>query len=385
MAMDLEEKKFLDRSTIRTMKKDLAALREADSLKEREKITQIKTSQKPTLPTPVFKQAPEASPIKPAAQPPKSIFDSPVSKPQPAPKNTIAPSFMESVSSLQTDKMPEETPLEKVLQHTTNQEDAAMAGIKQYATEDEKQQIFLLESQRTSLQRQLKTGDKPQESSLILEKNQILIEQKNWQKKLNPIIEEEAKNEAEQKLLEQKEALSNVSGERQNLEKQRWALEDKRKGMEKKRWVIEEKLSELQSQIQNLDQGYLQSNNKEGDIKNQIISIDDSLRLIYADIKEREEAKRKETSAHSVKSEATIIQQQKELQQQRQHERITQIKEKTYIKETPLAARPAFNKSPSAAIEKLVTATKTEEAHRRKFMEDVEKWAAEKNNNDTNK
>ena len=42
-AEETQAKEFLKRAEIRTMRKDLLALREADSLKEREKIATIKT------------------------------------------------------------------------------------------------------------------------------------------------------------------------------------------------------------------------------------------------------------------------------------------------------------------------------------------------------
>ena len=42
-AEELQAKEFLKRAEIRTMKKDLMALRESDALKERDKIAKIKT------------------------------------------------------------------------------------------------------------------------------------------------------------------------------------------------------------------------------------------------------------------------------------------------------------------------------------------------------
>ena len=42
-AEELQAKEFLKRAEIRTMKKDLLALREVDALKERDKIAKLKT------------------------------------------------------------------------------------------------------------------------------------------------------------------------------------------------------------------------------------------------------------------------------------------------------------------------------------------------------
>ena len=116
-------KEFLDRTEIRTMKKDLQKLREGVALKERERIIKIKT--------------PEEEKTEKEKQ--ERI------KQQEIEKQLLEKQSQERI---------------KVLQKRAGEEKEAMAQIKNYATEEEKQQIFYLESEKNDLTNKFKPSKK---------------------------------------------------------------------------------------------------------------------------------------------------------------------------------------------------------------------------------
>ena len=111
-AEETQAKEFLKRAEIKTMRKDLLGLREVDSLKERDKIAHIKTLEEQRL---------------------------------------------EQEQKLQSE---EKIQREEVLQKNESQERVAEKDLKNYATEQERQQIFLLESQRLGFEKQVDEIDK---------------------------------------------------------------------------------------------------------------------------------------------------------------------------------------------------------------------------------
>ena len=115
MATQIEEQQardFLKRAEIKTMRKDLLKLREADSLKERDKIAQIKT---------LDEQRAEQQ---------------------------------KKLEALELEKSKtEKSKREEVLRKNEHQEYEAEKDLKNYATEEERQQIFLFESQRVGFEK----------------------------------------------------------------------------------------------------------------------------------------------------------------------------------------------------------------------------------------
>ena len=105
-AEETQAKEFLKRAEIRTMKKDLLSLREVDALKERDKIAHIKTLEE--------QQA-------------------------------------EQQKKIQEKESLEKSKREDILQKNEGQERIAEKDLKNYASEQERQQIFLLESERLEL------------------------------------------------------------------------------------------------------------------------------------------------------------------------------------------------------------------------------------------
>src|SRR3989344_2785394 len=137
---ELQAKEFLKRAEIITMRKDLQGLREADALKERDKIVKGNTVE--------------------------------------AQKAELEKKREEEEKALEAQQR------ENVLSKNIREERSAEEQIKSYAEESEKQQIFILESQRIGLEKQIDILEQEKESSLALEKNQILIGKRAQEAKL---------------------------------------------------------------------------------------------------------------------------------------------------------------------------------------------------------
>ncbi len=300
------------------MRKDLLALREVDALKERGKIVRIKTLEE---------QRQEQE---------KRLTE-----------KEQARAEMEKAG------------IERVLEKTAGEERIAEKNIKEYATEPERQQIFLLESQRLGLEKQAEEIDKEKDPVLKLAKNRIMLEKKEWESKLNSILEQEKKFEEEQKFITEKEQSSAVSSEKKSLEQRRWELEEEIKKTEKKRWEVEKQLEGMGNKIRETDKSSEALVAERNNLRNQILGIDKSLREIYSSVIARVEEKRRgqaEEQKTTREAAAKIKVGEKEKTQRQQW--------------TPSAGEIPVPISP--VKEKLMKAGEAEEEQRKKFMQDVE-------------
>src|SRR3989338_4463787 len=132
--------------------------------------------------------------------------------------------------------------------------------------------------------------------------------------------------------------------------------------MEKKRWAIESDLAKLENDIKKLDDWFVIFNSRGSEIKNKITEIENSLKEMYFGISERELEKIKKTA-------------EKKRVELEEKERAPENKP------TPLPDKEYFKGIPVAAKEKFASSIKVEEEQRKKFMEDVEQWAAAHSNN----
>lgn len=323
---ELQAKEFLKRAEIRTMRKDLQKLREVDALEERDKIIQGKTTEELEMEK---KKGEE-----------KIIL--------------------------------ERQQREKILSKNTNDERSAEKQIKNYAEESEKQQIFLFESQRLNLEKQIDVFEQEKESSLSLEKNQILINKRGQEIKLNNIITEEQKVEKEEKFITEKEKTSNVPSEKKSLEERRSELETKRQEIEKRRWAVEKEIKKLEDEFEKIDADYQKITKEKNSLKEKVKAIDMSLREIYSKIIRRVEDKKRGLLEEQRVNAATIEQLSSEKKEKIQREQWTKPREVPKEKE--------FLKSvPDKVKERLVESIKTEEEERKKFLENIEKQVAEEN------
>ena len=294
---ELQAKEFLKRAEIITMRKDLQGLREADALKERDKIVKGNT-------------------------------------------------------------------------------------VEAQQAESEKQQIFILESQRLGLEKQIDVLEQEKESSLALEKNQILIGKRAQEAKLGNIIADEQKIEKEEKFISEKEKTSNIPSEKKSLEERRGELEAKRQEMEKKRWAVEKEIKNMENGVEKIDADYLQITKEKNSFREKIKAIDMSLRDIYSKIIKRVEDKKR-----------GLLEQQK-LEAAKREQLSSEKKEKIQREQWTHSTDPGqvprekeFLKSvPDRTREKIFESTQAEEDQRKKFLEDIEKQATEEQNkNKTNR
>ncbi len=267
----LDAKELLQRSNIRTMKKDLKKLREADVVLERERIRG--GEKKTVVPTPADVTA---API--AAQP-QIVLTKPIQVPH------------------------------------ESKEDLAL---KPLANENEKQKIFLFNAQKAELKNQFEALTQ-KKVPLIAEKNSILVEQKNWQTRLVPLIQKAA------------------------------GAPEHADAMEKQRAPIDQALSKLQADVKTIDVRYNGLVQEENEAIEKLSTIDRTLKEIYTHIQEREEEKKKNT----VPPQAPV-----------QKTESVKIEEKPYLKEVLAPVK-----------QKLAESANIENVQRKKFMEDVEAWA----------
>jgi len=334
MATELEElqaKEFLKRAEIRTMKKDLRALREGDALKERDKIAHIKTLEEQRLEQEEKLKAEEQKKIE-----------------------------------------SEKNQREKVLGENATQERLAEKDLKQYATEEEHQQIFLYESQRLAFEKKVEEIDSKKDPALKLEKNKILLEKRDWQTKLNSVLEQEKKFEEEQSFISKKSETSTIASEKKSLEERRWEIEKEIQEIEKKRWAVEKELETVENKIGEIDKSSELLIAEKNDLNQKILGVDKSLREIYSGIIARvQEQKKGKLEEQKIAAEAIAKVRAEE------KEKIQRQQWAPPVKQTNKPSEKIFSDIPVPAKKRVVKIS-DEEEQRKKFMQNVESWAQRK-------
>ena len=331
---ELQARDFLKRAEIRTMKKDLMALREVDALKERDKIATIKTLEEQ------LEQKKKA----------------------------------ELLSAVPNKEKIQKIEREEVLQKNEGQEEIAEKDLKNYATEQERQQIFLLESQRFGFEKQVDAIDKEKDPALKLEKNKLLLQKRDQQAKLNSILEQEKKLEDEQKFITEKQHTTTIASQRKSLEESRWDTDKKIQDVEKKRWEAEKQIEDTDKGVSQINKSSDELVTEKNGLRDKILGIDKSLREIYSVVMVREEEKRRgEAQEQIAKREALskIRAAEKEKVQRQQWSLATPQRQ------AKNAEHPA--KAPESVREKLIKTSEAEEEQRKEFLQDVENWSESEN------
>ena len=332
---ELQAKEFLKRAEIRTMRKDLQELREADALEERDKIIKGKTAEEEKAE---------------------------IAKKKEAEKATL-----------------ENQQREKVLSKNINEERSAEKQIKSYAEESEKQRIFIFESQRLGLEKQIDVFEQEKESSLLLEKNRILINKRTLETKLNDIVAEEQKVEKEEKFIVEKEKTSNVPSEKKSLEEKRSELETKRQEIEKKRWAAEKEIKKTEDELEKIDAGYLQIIKEKNSLREKIKAIDMSLRDVYSKIITRVEDKKRGLLKEQQINAAVVEELSSAKKEKIQREQWTHQTNPGQASGEITKEKEFLKGASDKMKERLAESAKTEEEQRKKFLEDIEKQTVEEN------
>ncbi len=322
-AEELQAKEFLKRAEIRTMKKDLMALRETDALRERDKIVKLKT------------------------------LEEQLTERQKANELAGAKKVVEKIGR------------DEVLTKNEGQERVAEKDLKNYATEQERQQIFLLESQRLGFEKQIDDIDKVKDPALKLEKNNLLLQKRTQQEKLNAILAEEKKFEDEQKFIVEKEKTTTIPEERKGLEQSRWDLDEKIKEVEKRRWVAEKDIQETTAKVTEIDKSSENMVLEKNGLREKVLGADKSLREIYSVIMAREEEKRKGLAAEQVAKREALAKVRAAENEKMQRQQ---------WKNTPIAVpRKTASLTMPVPTKKPVKSFADEEEARKKFLQDVDK------------
>jgi hypothetical protein len=326
MATDTEEiqaREFLKRAEIRTMKKDIRALREDDALKERDKIAKIKTLEE--------QRAEQEKQLR---------------------------------AKEQARAEAEKAGLEGVLQKNEGQERMAEKDLKDYATEQERQQIFLLESQRFEFEKRTDAIDKEKDPALKLEKNKLLLQKRDQEAKLNSIIEQEKKLENEQKFISEKSQATTIPSEKKSLEQRRGELDGEIQNIEKKRWEAEKQVQETDNKVKETDRSLEQLVAEKNSLRDRILGMDKSLREIYSAVIAREEEKRRGQAQYQVAQREALSKAKAEKNEEVRREQrggLVVPKKTGFLKMAPAPLKTKLAKSFEA-----------EQEQRKKFLQNVE-------------
>jgi len=321
---EIQAKEFLKRAEIRTMKKDLLALRESDSLKERDKIVKIKTLEEQRS------EQQKKLEVKDAA--------------------TAA-----------ADKAGRE----EILTKNEGQERTAEKDLKNYATEQERQQIFLLESERLGFEKQIDAIDKEKDPALKLEKNKLLLQGRDQQAKLDSILEQEKKLEGEQKIIIEKEQTTTIASEKKGLEQARWDMDKRIQEVEKKRWETEKQIQDTEAKIKQIDISSEQLVIEKNGLRDKVLGVDKSLREIYSAVMAREEDKRRGQAEEQITKREALSK-----IKAGENERIQ--RQQWSGASTSAPKKPLEIPVPIPVKRKLAESFRAEEEARKKFIQDVE-------------
>lgn len=332
-AEETQAKEFLKRAEIRTMRKDLLALREADSLKEREKIATIKTLEE---------------------------------------QETEAQKKLADKAAL------EKTGREEVLQKNEGQETIAEKDLKNYATEQERQQIFLYESQRLGFEKQIDDIDQKKDPALKLEKNKLLLQKRDWQDKLNAILEKEKKLEDEQKLIATKAQETAIPAERKGFESRRWDIDKEIQEIEKTRWEAESAIEDIDGKVKQTDKSSEGLVIKKNGLRDKILGMDKSLREIYSVVVAREEENRAGLAKDQIAKREALAKLRAAEKEKVQRQQWAPVSAKKQAQQTN---EGYLSKAPKAVKERLEKSAEQEQVQREKFLHDIENWSQDKSKN----
>jgi len=296
------------------MRKDLLRLRESDALKERDKIAKIRTLQE-------------------LLEDKKTQLQKEAQERQKAQK------------------------MEEVLTRGEKEERLAEKDLRKYATEQERQQIFLLESQRLGFEREIDLIDKEKDPALKLEKNNLLLKRRDFEAKLSVVEAQEKKIEAEQHLVQEKSETTTIVPERKGLEQRRGDLEKDLEEIEKKRWAVEKDIEAIDSKISQIEKSSDLLTTQKNELRNKALGADKQLRDIYSVVMQREEEKRRGLEKEEVA--------RKEELSQARAVKNEAVQRQQWSGKTGLVV-PVPTKRPA------VKSFEKEEEARKKFLQDIE-------------
>lgn len=330
---EIKAKEFLKRAEIRTMRKDLLKLRESDALKERDKIAHLKTLEEQLEEQ---KKKNEATILAKAA----------------------------------ADK--EKAGLEEVLTKNEGVERIAEKDLKNYATEEERQQIFLLESQRLALEKQVDAIDKEKDPALKLQKNKLLLQKRDQQEKLDAILADEKKLEDEQKFIAEKEQTTAIASEKKSLEQTRADLDKKVQEIEKKRWAQEKQIQDTDNVVSQTDKSSDLLVTEKNGLRDKILGADKSLRDIYSAVMAREEEKRRGKDAEQVARKEALAKARLEEKENVQRQQWSPSTISKQVNATSAPKKPLEIPVPIPVKKNLAESFQAENEARKKFIQDVE-------------
>ncbi len=182
-----------------------------------------------------------------------------------------------------------------------------------------------------------------------LEINWVVLDtkQSELKKLLEPIKEDEETIELEEDQLEGEEHTTIDTAQRQEIEKKRWAAQDRRKDLEKRKWEIENKILAIEAELKKNTDDYQKLLDQEEVLSKQVESLE-------YEVEAAKEKVRMEEDRHKAEAELLLIEEEKK---RRATEERRLAEETIKKREAELAAKRA------------------EEAERKKAEEDIKQKA----------
>lgn len=262
MATKTEE--FLQKSDIRTMKKDLQKLREADVFSESEKII----GEKENAAFFSKKAAGADSRTEKNHKENNSLF---VEKME---NNSAPPAGNEKVNQ----KIEEVSASIKSAasgffgnKKKPDEKEKIKTDLEKGGTETEKQKIFLAKSQRAELENKISLINKKNKLALNEEKDKILTQKNIWQNNLNRLLEED-----------------------------KTATEEGRRAIEKRKWRAEKELAEIEKKIAVINDSQKTTEAEEKEAIEKIKKIDTILEDVYSSVAKRIKEKKDDSNGGRV-------------------------------------------------------------------------------------
>lgn len=223
-----------------------------------------------------------------------------------------------------------------------------------------------VETEKERLENELAIINKDKERYEI---NWVVLDNKQteFKKILTPIKEEEERIELEEDKLEGLEHTTSDIKERQEIEKKRWAIQDKRKEIEKEKWLLEDKILNIDSELKKNTTEYQKLLDREYAIKQKIDNLEYELEIVEEQIKLRKEAENKETKEAVIKQEELRRKQaEREAEEKARKEaekKLAQEKEAEVetLKPETRATIPTLKENSKEIVENKNTQTKDEE------------------------
>ncbi|MEK7552038.1 MAG: hypothetical protein AAB534_01345 [Patescibacteria group bacterium] len=129
---------------------------------------------------------------------------------------------------------------------------------------------------------------KKNQSKVLEEREDFVLNKEDIEKMLNPILEEEKKLESVIKVIEDKIEATTDEDQKRTEEKNRWGKEDQRQKLEREKWAHMEDLSAALKLIEEKDKTYETLVSKQNEAESKLVELEKTKQAVEAKLRLRE-------------------------------------------------------------------------------------------------